>query len=78
MRVHHLVAAWLMGTLPGCTAGAQFTTASLVGTVRDASGASVPRAKVTVLNMNTGLVRTDTTGADGAFAFPALPVGAYG
>jgi Carboxypeptidase regulatory-like domain len=56
---------------------AQFTTASLGGIVVDATGASMPQAKVTVLNQDTGYTRTDMTAADGAFSFPALPVGTY-
>jgi len=56
---------------------AQFTTANLGGVVVDATGASIPQAKVTVLNQHTGYTRTDMTAADGAFSFPALPVGTY-
>ena len=56
---------------------AQFTTANLGGTVVDATGASMPQAKVTVLNQDTGYTRTDMTAPDGAFSFPALPVGTY-
>ncbi len=56
---------------------AQFTTANLGGTVVDETGASVPQSKVTVLNKDTGFTKTDMSTADGAFAFPALPIGAY-
>jgi hypothetical protein len=56
---------------------AQYNTASLGGTVLDTSGASVPNATVTVENKNTGLTKTTTTGTDGAFLFPSLPVGNY-
>jgi hypothetical protein len=66
------LAAW--ANLPSL---AQFTTANLSGTVADATGASVPQATVKVLNKETGFTRTDTTSADGAFTFPALPVGTY-
>jgi hypothetical protein len=59
------------------TAGAQFTTATLSGTVVDPTGGSVPEAKVTILNINTGLSRAVHTAGDGAFSFPALPVGSY-
>jgi hypothetical protein len=55
----------------------QFTTASLGGVVTDASGAVVPAATVTILNADTGLTKTVTTGSDGAYLFPALPVGTY-
>src|SRR5215471_20910495 len=56
---------------------AQFTTANLGGTVVDATGASAPQATVKILNKETGFTRTDLTGPDGAFNFPALPVGTY-
>src|SRR5262245_42951392 len=56
---------------------AQFTTGALSGVVVDPTGASVPQAKVTVLNKDTGYSRTDGRATDGTFSFPALPVGAY-
>jgi hypothetical protein len=55
----------------------QVTTARLTGTVVDASGASVPGANVTVLNVGTNFKLAVATGSDGAFSFPSLPVGSY-
>src|SRR4051812_19933615 len=52
-------------------------TASLFGTVTDAQGAVVPGARVTATNRATGLVRTVTSDAAGAFTLPLLPVGSY-
>ena len=52
-------------------------TAAVVGTVRDSSGASIPGAKISVTNVRTGLVESRTTGADGGFSIPLLPVGEY-
>ncbi|MBI4887617.1 MAG: TonB-dependent receptor [Acidobacteria bacterium] len=52
------------------------STATIVGVVRD-SGGVLPGATVTVRNVDTGLTRSVPTGADGAFRFPALPVGPY-
>ena len=49
----------------------------ILGTVTDASGASVPDAKVTATNNGTGLVRETTTDADGNFSFTELPLGTY-
>ena len=55
----------------------QYTTATLSGLIRDPSRQTVPGAKVTVENTGTGLARTFITGEDGAYLFPALPVGTY-
>ena len=52
-------------------------SAALSGVVRDASGAVVPQATVTVRNTETGLTRTTETGANGSYTAPSLPVGPY-
>jgi hypothetical protein len=56
---------------------AQFTTASLSGSVTDTSGASVPGAAITVVNLDTGFKQTATSGPTGEYLFPRLPVGKY-
>src|SRR5437867_449888 len=56
---------------------AQFTTASLGGTVIDPSGAAVPNAKVGVRNKDTALTRSVESASDGGFLFSSLPVGTY-
>jgi hypothetical protein len=56
---------------------AQFTTASLSGTVLDPSGAAVPAATMTVQNSETGFTRTTKSGNGGDYLFPVLPVGEY-
>ncbi len=53
------------------------SSAAIVGTVRDVSGAVVAGATVTVTNVGTGLSQTRSTSGDGAFSFPLLPVGEY-
>jgi len=53
------------------------STASIQGTVTDASGASVPNATVTVHNQNTGEERTTQTDASGSYLVPSLTVGTY-
>src|SRR2546427_2711116 len=52
------------------------STATIVGVVRDSDGV-LPGATVTVRNVDTGLTRSVPTGEDGAYRFPALPVGPY-
>ena len=58
-------------------ANAQYTTASLGGTVLDPTGGIVPGATVTVRNVNTGLTQTLSTDTAGACLFSRLPVGEY-
>jgi hypothetical protein len=62
------------------TAGLAFSQAvngSLVGTVTDSSGGSVPNAKVTVTETNTGVSRGTTTNESGNYTFSDLPPGTY-
>src|ERR1700693_4655312 len=56
---------------------AQAPTGTILGVVKDASGGSISGATVTALNTETGLTRTLRTADDGAYRFPALPVGHY-
>src|SRR2546422_1005047 len=56
---------------------AQTTTATLLGVVRDSSGAMVPDARITARNVLTGFMRSGTTDGTGAYLIPNLPVGDY-
>ena len=56
---------------------AQQATATILGTVKDTSGAVVPSANVTARNTDTGTVRTVPTEGDGSYRFSALPIGNY-
>src|SRR5580704_7794950 len=55
----------------------QVTTADIVGSVTDPSGAIVSSATVTAKNQGTALTRTTTTGSSGDYTFTLLPLGAY-
>ncbi len=59
------------------TAAFSQTTASIKGTVTDASGAAVVGAKVTVKNADRAIERTTQTNAAGDYEVPALPPGQY-
>jgi Carboxypeptidase regulatory-like domain/TonB dependent receptor len=50
---------------------------SISGTVKDASGAVVPKADVTVINSSTGVRQVVSTDIKGFYSFPSLPVGRY-
>lgn len=56
---------------------AQSTTASLLGIVRDSTGAVIPEADVTAINTQTSLARVAKSSQDGAYLFTNLPVGQY-
>ena len=56
---------------------AQFETASVLGTVRDTSGAVVSGATVTLTNTATGISATATTDSDGNFEFFTVRIGTY-
>lgn len=57
------------------TAHAQ-VSAAISGQVRDITGAIVRDALVTVKSVESGASRTASTGPDGAYRFPSLPLGA--
>jgi len=50
---------------------------TILGTVTDPSGAAVPNAEITVLQLSTGAVRTFTSNDAGQYVAPGLPVGKY-
>jgi Carboxypeptidase regulatory-like domain len=56
---------------------AQLTTADILGTVTDASGAVVPNANITLVNLGTDEVRTVQSNGSGDYSFTLLPVGHY-
>lgn len=55
----------------------QAATASLQGSVQDATGAAVPDTAVQVKNVNTGATRTVTSTAQGRYNLAELSVGDY-
>jgi len=52
-------------------------SASIAGTVTDASGAAVAGATVIATNVDTALSTTQTTNAQGFYSFQSLPLGNY-
>ena len=80
----NLVLLWLSRLATGClllllgaTAAWASVTGTISGVVTDPSGAVVPNANVTVTEVATGVSQNVQTGADGAYAFLAVPVGGY-
>ncbi len=56
---------------------AQADMGAIVGTVRDQSGAVIPRATVTLRDEQTGLLLTTKTDASGNFTFSPVKIGTY-
>src|SRR6266850_8081080 len=62
------------GTLPMYS---QASSTAVLGTVTDAAGAVLVGAKVTLLQVQTGIKRQDTTSGTGDYNFPLLDPGQY-
>jgi hypothetical protein len=59
------------------SAAAWAQTSQLNGVVNDASGSAIPGAAIKATQTATGVVRTTTSGVDGGYVLPNLPVGPY-
>jgi hypothetical protein len=82
LRKFRSLFAWLLAAMVCAIfvtpAMAQMTIAGrFSGAVLDTSGAAVPGATVTVVNLGTGLTRTVNTDARGFYVVTDLPVGNY-
>ena len=67
-----LAAACMMPQVYG-----QLTTATVRGTVTDATGAAIPGATLTLDNLTRGASRTGVSDASGRFSFDFVQVGSY-
>lgn len=65
------------GLLLPRTTMAQVDMGSISGTVRDASGAVLPRVKVALTNVDTGITASTTTGSEGQYTFSPVKIGHY-
>jgi hypothetical protein len=70
---------WLFSTLLFASMGlwAQTNRGTITGTVTDPSGAVIGGVSVTATNKGTGISSTASTGANGSYTIPLLPVGVY-
>src|SRR5438128_10302089 len=55
----------------------QLPTATILGTVKDPTGAVIPGTSITAKSVETGLTRTGVSAEDGSYRLSALPVGSY-
>ena len=67
----------LAGNFYQTNAQSQALNGQIEGVVTDSTGAAVPNASVTVKNIETGTERQLTSGADGVYRAPLLPLGTY-
>lgn len=65
---------FVLGSLP---VQAQVDTGTVLGTVKDQSGALVPGATVTLTSKDTNYSTAKTTGQDGTYAFTPVKIGTY-
>ncbi len=70
------LAAFCAALLMPATGFAQ-GTGVIYGTVSDESGAGVPGATITAVITDRGTTRSTTSGANGEYVFPAMPIGSY-
>ena len=56
---------------------AQYDNGSLVGAIKDSTGAPIPGASVTITNVATSIAITTKTNATGEYTAPELKVGTY-
>jgi hypothetical protein len=66
---------WLISE--AVTALAQVDTASVVGTIRDSSGAVISSATATATNIDTGIKTVSKSDADGNYVITPLKIGRY-
>jgi hypothetical protein len=56
---------------------AQTAGSNLAGRIQDKDGGPLPGVTVSATNTETGISRTGTSGPDGAFLIPSVPIGTY-
>jgi len=75
--MNRIVAMFSLLVLASALSFAQFDSAEVLGTVRDKTGAVVPKAALTLLNMDTGTVAKTTADDSGNYTFSNVRIGRY-
>ncbi|HEY7497313.1 MAG TPA: carboxypeptidase-like regulatory domain-containing protein [Vicinamibacterales bacterium] len=76
-RFKKIAIAVFVCLLPALSAAQGRITGQIVGTVKDASGAVVPKADLVLIDSGTGATVETKSGSDGNFVFPNLQPGRY-
>jgi hypothetical protein len=63
--------------LPTLSAFGQFESASVLGYVKDSSGAAIPHTTITLTNTKTNISQSERTDSEGRYEFPSVPIGEY-
>ena len=74
-RVASFVALLALALVPTCWG--QFETAAVLGTVLDAHGGGIPRASVSLEDLDTGTTQAAVADAGGSYQFLEVRVGRY-
>lgn len=69
--------AILLWLLTAAMVNAQVDTGTILGSVKDSTGAIIPGAKVTLTNQDNGSTLTSQTRPDGTYLFTPLKIGIY-
>lgn len=76
--VYFLMAlAGIMAVHATAAGQSQALNGQIEGVVKDANGSAVPGASITIRNIETGAERAVTSGGDGVYRAPLLPLGTY-
>src|SRR5438552_2189912 len=67
----------LLIALPTCLVFAQTSAATILGVVKDTTGALIPGVSITIKHTDTGQTRTAISSETGDYNVPLLPVGEY-
>ena len=63
--------------MPTLSVFGQFESASVLGYVKDASGAALPNTTVTLTNTKTNIAQSARTDSEGRYEFASVPIGEY-
>src|ERR1700730_6728199 len=76
-RLFRIVSICLFSLLLTPSVWSQKDAGSIAGTIKDASGATVPQAKITVTEVDKGTSLITSTGSSGDYVASPLPIGRY-
>ena len=77
MRTYPFLSVAILLLLGATLVQAQQETATITGEIKDASGATIPQAAITLTNIETGISLKTVTGEQGLYTVPNLRPGAY-